>query len=47
MKGWSEEEWLLGHDDYSLDVYFSYYGDFAGNSSDKNVHHKHTKMNKT
>ena len=40
MGGWSEEEYLLGHDKYSSDMYSGNQGDLPGNSSDKDVHHK-------
>ena len=35
---------LLGHNDYSSNVYSSYHGDLLGNSSDKNMYHKRTNM---
>ena len=44
MGGWFENEWLLGHDDYSSDVYSNYHGDLPGSSSDKDVYHKRTRM---
>ena len=40
MGGWSEEEYLLGHDKYSSDMYSGNQGDLPGSSSDKDVHHK-------
>ena len=44
MRGWFEEEYLLGHDKYSPNMYSSNQGDLPGNSSDKDVHHKHIRM---
>ena len=44
MRGWSEEEYLLRHDKYSPNMYSSNQGDLLGNSSDKDVHHKHIRM---
>ena len=44
MEGWSEEEYLLGHDRYSLNMYSNNQGDLSGNSSDKDVHHKRIRM---
>ena len=45
--GWSEEEYLLGHDKYSSNMYSSNHGDLLGSSSDKDVHHKHIRMMET
>ena len=42
--GWSEEEYLIRHDKYSLNMYSSNYGDLPGSSSDKDVHHKRIRM---
>ena len=42
--GWSEEEYLIRHDKYSLNMYSSNYGDLPGSSSDKEVHHKRIRM---
>ena len=42
--GWSEEEYLIRHDKYSLNMYFNNYGDLPGSSSDKDVHHKRIRM---
>ena len=47
MRGWSEEEYLLGHDKYNPNMYSSNQGDLPGNSSDKDVHHKHIRMMET
>ena len=44
LRGWSEEEWHLEHDDYSSNVYSNYHDDFSGNSSDNDVYHKRTRM---
>ena len=41
---WFEEEYLLIHDKYSLNMYSSNYGDLPGSSSDKDVHHKRIRM---
>ena len=45
--GWSEEEYLLGHDKYSSNMYSSNQGDLLGSSSDKDVHHKLIRMRGT
>ena len=47
MGGWSEEEYLFGHDKYSSNIYSSNQGDIPGSSSDKDVHHKRIRMMKT
>ena len=39
MRGWFEEEYLLGHDKYSPNMYSSNQGDLLGSSSDEDVHH--------
>ena len=44
MGGWSEEEYLLGHEKYSSNIYSNNQGDFPGNSSDKDVHHTPIRM---
>ena len=44
MGGWFEEEYLLGHDDYSSNMYSSYHDDLPGSSSDKDVYHKRIRM---
>ena len=41
--GHSDEEYLLGHDKYSLNMYSSYHGNLPRSSSDKDVHHKRTR----
>ena len=38
----SEEEYLLGHDKYSSNMYSGFLGDLPGNSSDKDAYHKRT-----
>ena len=47
VRGWSEEEYLLGHDKSSSNVYSRYHSDLPWNSSDRNVHHKHTRRRGT
>ena len=44
MGGWFEEEYLIGHDKYSSNMYSNNQDDLLGNSSDKNVHHKCIRM---
>ena len=44
MGGWSEEEYLLRHNNYSSNMYSSYHDDLPGSSSDKNVYHKCIRM---
>ena len=44
MGGWSEEEYLLGHDKYSSNMYLNNHGDLPGNSSDKDVPYKRIRM---
>ena len=47
MGRWFEEEYLLGHDKYSSNMYSSNHGDLSRSSSDKDVHHKHIRMMRT
>ena len=47
MGGWFEEEYLIGHDKYSSNIYSSNQGDIPGSSSDKDVHHKRIRMMET
>ena len=47
MGGWSEEEYLLGYDNYSSNTYSNYHGDLLGSSNDKNVYHKRIRMMRT
>ena len=47
MGGWSEEEYLLGHDNYSSNMYSNYHDDLPRNSSNKDVYHKYKKMMET
>ena len=47
MGGWSEEEYLLGHDNYILNMYSSNHSDLPGSSSDKDVYHKRIRMTGT
>ena len=44
MGGWSEEEYLLGHDKYRSNMYPSNHGDLLESSSDKDVPHKCIRM---
>ena len=44
MEGWSEEEYLLGHDKYSLNTCSSNHGNLSRSSSDKDVHYKRIRM---
>ena len=44
MGGWSEEEYLLGHDKYVLNTYSNNHDDLLGNSSDKDVYHERLRM---
>ena len=44
MGGWSEEEYLLGHDKYISNTYSNNHGDLLGSSSDKDKHHKRIRM---
>ena len=44
---WSEEEFLLGYDKYSLNMYFNIQDDLPISSSDKDVHHEHTRRKGT
>ena len=44
MGGWFEEEYLLGHEKYSLNIYSNNQGDLPGNSSDKDMHHTPIRM---
>ena len=44
MGGWSEEEYLLGHDNYSSNMYSNYHGDLPESSSDKDMYHKRIRM---
>ena len=44
MRGWSEEEYLLGHDKYRSNMYPSNHGDLLESSSDKDVPHKRIRM---
>ena len=44
MGGWSEEEYLLGHDKYNSNTYSSNHGDLPRSSSDKDMYHKRIRM---
>ena len=47
MGRWSEEEYFLGYDKNSSNMYFNNQGDLLGSSSDKDVHHKRIRMRGT
>ena len=38
---WSKEEYLLGYDKCSSNVYSNNQGDLSGSSNDRDVHHEH------
>ena len=44
MGGWSEEEYLLEHDNHISNMYSNYHGDLLGSFNDKDVHHTHIKI---
>ena len=44
MEGWSEEEYLLGHDKYVLNTCPNDHDDLVGSSSDKDVYHERPRM---
>ena len=44
MEGWSEEEYLIGHDKYVLNTCPNDHDDLAGSSSDKDVYHERPRM---
>ena len=44
MGGWSDEQYLIGHDKYILNTYSSNHGDLPGNFNNKDVHHKRIRM---
>ena len=39
MRWWSEEEYLLGHNKYSSNLYYNNQGDLPRSSNDNDVHH--------
>ena len=47
MGGWFEEEYLLRHNKYSLNMYSNNQGDLPGSSGDKDVYHKRIRMMET
>ena len=47
MGGWSEKEYLIGYDKYNSNTYSNNQGDLRGSSSDRDVHHKHTRVMET
>ena len=47
MRMWFEEEYLLGYDKYSSNMYSNNQGDLPRNSSDRDVHHEHTRRRGT
>ena len=44
---WSEEEFLLGYDKYNSNMYSNNQGDLPRSSSDRDVHHEHTRRRGT
>ena len=44
MRGWSEEEYLIGSNKYNSNMYFNNQGDIPRNSSNKDVYHKRIRM---
>ena len=44
---WSKEEFLLGYDKYSSNMYFNNLDDLPRNSSDMDVHYGHTRRRGT
>ena len=44
---WSEKEFLLEYDKYSLSMYSNKQGDFPRSSSDRDVHHEHMRRRGT
>ena len=47
MRMWFEEEYLLSYDKYSSNMYSNNQGNLPRNSSDRDVHHKHTRRRGT
>ena len=47
MERWFEEEYLLGYDKYSSNMYSNNQGDLPRNSSDRGVHYEHTRKRGT
>ena len=44
MRGWSKEEYLLGHDKYVSNTCSNNHEDLPGSSSDKDMYHEHPRM---
>ena len=44
MRGWSEEEYLLGHDKYVSNTCSNNHEDLLGSSSDEDTYHEHPRM---
>ena len=44
MRGWSEEEYLLGHDKYVSNTCSNNHEDLPGSSSDEDMYHEHPRM---
>ena len=47
MGRWSEEEYLLGNDKYNSNMYSNNQSDLPRGSSDRDVHHEHTRRRGT
>ena len=47
MGRWFEEEYLLGNDKYNSNMYSNNQGDLPRGSSDRDVHHEHTRRSGT
>ena len=44
MRGWSKEEYLLGHDKYISNTCSNNHEHLPGSSSDKDMYHEHPRM---
>ena len=44
MRGWSKEEYLLGHDKYVSNTCSNNHEDLPGSSSDEDIYHEHPRM---
>ena len=44
MRGWSKEEYLLGHDKYVSNTCSNNHEDLLGSSSDEDTYHEHPRM---
>ena len=47
MGRWSKEEYLIKYDNYSLNMHSNNQSDLPRNSSDRDVHHEHTRRKGT